>query len=265
MGKGREVTGLRKDGTTFPLYLAVSEFCVSGKSHFTGIVRDISEQRRLELELLKISDHERRRIGQDLHDGLGQMLTGIGLLSQDLRNKLVKEQSANADQASEIMELIKEADQYARNLSRGLLPVDFDNRGLVTSMERLAQNAERLFGITCTFQEDNAPDFYDNSLVEQLFRIAQEAISNAVKHGLADRVAVQLTGTGDDATLKITDNGKGIDKNWKNSKGSGMDIMQFRAQLIGANLEIRNRKNGGVALVCVVPASESQFKLLENR
>ncbi len=261
IGSGREVTGMRKDGSTFPLYLAVSEFYIGQKRHFTGIVRDISDQRSLELEVLKTSDHERRRIGQDLHDGLGQMLTGIGLMSQGLRNTLEKENSEAVQQAGEITTLIREADEYAKNLSRGLLPVDFEVRGLVTSLERLAANAERLFGITCTFRESNPPVFHDNSVVEHLFRIAQEAISNAVKHGLAGRIAINLEANEEFASLRVEDDGKGFPEDWRNTKGSGIDIMQFRAQLIGANLDIQNLEEDGVVLNCMLPRSQAMYRL----
>ena len=261
IGSGREMTGLRKDGKTFPLYLAVSEFRTSEGLSYTGIVRDISDQRRLEQEVLSISDHERRRIGQDLHDGLGQMLTGIGLMSQSLKKKLQKENSGAAEQANEITRLIREADEYAKNLSRGLLPVDFEVRGLATSLERLAANAERLFGITCTFREENPPLFHDTTVVEHLFRIAQEAISNAVKHGLAGEVALKLFATEEYACLRVIDDGKGFSGNWHEKKGSGMDIMQFRAQLIGANLDISNREEGGAELNCILPRSEAVYRM----
>ncbi|MDG5767534.1 PAS domain S-box protein [Balneolales bacterium ANBcel1] len=260
IGSGREVAGIRKDGSTFPLYLAVSEFYTDGHRQFTGIVRDITDQRRLEQEVLKTSDHERRRIGQDLHDGLGQMLTGIGLMSRSLITTLQKENSSAIRQAEEITQLIREADEYARNLSRGLLPVDFEVRGLVTSLERLAANAERLFGIKCTFRESTPPVFHENSVVEHLFRIAQEAISNAVKHGLADTVSLELESNEEYATLRVTDNGKGFSDDWRRKKGSGLDIMQFRAQLIGAKLEVQSRSDGGVTLICMLSRSVSMYQ-----
>jgi two-component system, LuxR family, sensor kinase FixL len=261
IGRGREMTGLRKDGKTFPLYLAVSEFHAKEGRSFTGIVRDISEQRRLEQEVLNISDHERRRIGQDLHDGLGQMLTGIGLMSRNLEKMLDNEQSGSAEHAAEITSLIRKADEYAKNLSRGLLPVDFEMRGLATSLERLVANAERLFGISCRFQEHNPPVFHDNSVVEHLFRIAQEAISNAVKHGMASEVDLELFATPEYACLKVTDNGRGFTGNWHEKKGSGMDIMMFRAQLIGANLDIRNGEDGGAELSCILPRTETVYRM----
>ena len=261
IGSGREMTGQRKDGKTFPLYLAVSEFHAAGGRSYTGIVRDISNQRRLEQEVLRISDHERRRIGQDLHDGLGQMLTGIGLMSRSLKKMLENENSKGAEQAAEITRLIRKADEYAKNLSRGLLPVDFEVRGLVTSLERLAANAERLFGITCHFAEDNPPAFHDTTVNEHLFRIAQEAISNAVKHGMAGEVTLELFATPEFACLRVVDDGKGFPADWYERKGSGMDIMQFRAQLIGANLDIRNREEGGAELSCILPRTEAVYRL----
>ncbi len=261
IGSGREMTGLRKDGKTFPLYLAVSEFHTAGGRSYTGIVRDISDQRRLEQEVLRISDHERRRIGQDLHDGLGQMLTGIGLMSRSLKKMLESENSKAAEQAAEITRLIRKADVYAKNLSRGLLPVDFEVRGLVTSLERLAANAERLFGITCHFTEDNPPVFHDTTVNEHLFRIAQEAISNAVKHGLAGEVILELFATSEFACLRVVDDGRGFSGDWHDKKGSGMDIMQFRAQLIGANLDIRNIEEGGAELSCILPRTETIYRV----
>ncbi len=265
IGIGREMTGLRKDGSTFPLYLAVSEFQMGNKRSFTGIVRDITDQRKLEMEVLQISDHERRRIGQDLHDGLGQMLTGIGLMSQGLEKKLRKVSPGYADQANEITNLIREADNYAKNLSRGLLPVDFEVRGLVTSLERLAVNAERLFGIKCSFQEFNSPIFHDNSVVEHLFRIAQEAISNAVKHGQAGVIRIELGSDEEFAVLRIVDDGKGFSEEWEKNKGSGIDIMRFRTQLIGANLNIHNLDGGGVALICLLPRTETVYHTDESQ
>ncbi len=261
IGIGREVTGQRKDGSTFPLYLAVSKFYVGERLQFTGIIRDISEQRMLEQEVLRISEHERRRIGQDLHDGLGQMLTGIGLLSQGLQKKLNKEESTYAEAAAEITRLIREADQYAKNLSRGLLPVDLDSRGLVTSLERLVANAERLFGVKCTFSESKAPVFSDNAVVEHLFRIAQEGISNSVKHGMANEIRLELTANKEFASLRVIDDGKGFSEHWEKEKGSGIDIMRFRAQLISANLDVENLDGGGAMLSCIIPRAGVMYRI----
>ena len=156
IGIGREVTGRRKDGSTFPLDLAVSEVKLEGRTIFTGIVRDISERRRLELEVLRIADEERRRIGQDLHDGLGQQLTGIGLLARGLARQLEVAGSPAAEDAREIMQFIKEADEYARGLARGLVPVELEANGLAAALARLASNAERLFSVDLHVRDERA-------------------------------------------------------------------------------------------------------------
>lgn len=239
IGIGREVEGLRKDGTTFPLELAVSEvFASFGRRIFTGIVRDISERRRLEQEILRIGDQERRRIGQDLHDGLGQMLTGIGLISQSLARKMRGNGQAEATDVEEITSLIKEADQYARGLARSLVPVDVEARGLVSALRRMTRNAERLFRISCSFVEEGDALIHDESCALHLYRIAQEAVSNAVKHGHATAVTVGLSGDREHIRLWIQDDGSGFPDDWQEHQGLGVRTMAYRARIIGAGLDI---------------------------
>lgn len=252
IGNGREVTGRRKDGTTFPMYLAVSEVRIRNQRIFTGIIRDISEQRRLELEILQTSEHERRRIGQDLHDGLGQMLTGIGLMSKNLARALESEESAHREQAAEITDLIREADQYARELARGLVPVNHDSEGLSAALDRMARRAETLFRIECSFHPSGTIDLDDTNHVTHLYRIAQEAVSNAVKHGGAERVEVYLSGSTDKIRLRVQDNGTGFEKNWDEKGGLGVRIMQFRAGLIGAAIDITDSPLGGASITCTI-------------
>lgn len=252
IGIGREVTGRRKDGTTFPMYLAVSEVKLPDQHIFTGIVRDISEQRRLEQEVLRISEHERRRIGQDLHDGLGQMLTGIGLISKNHADILKKENHSSAETAKEITELIKEADEYARTLARGLVPVEFEQKGLETALDRLRQNAIKLFNIECELTITGDPAFEDATQAIHMYRIAQEGVSNAVKHGGATKVSIHLASSERHIRLRVMDNGTGFPENWDSEGGLGVRIMQFRARLIGGSLEISNRLDGGATVTCTM-------------
>ncbi len=253
IGKGREVSGRRKDGTTFPMYLAVSEVKLPGHHIFTGIVRDITEQRRLEQEVLRISEHERRRIGQDLHDGLGQMLTGIGLISKNHARQLKEEGHSSAKDAEEITDLIKEADEQARSLARGLVPVEFDEKGLEAALERLRTNAEKLFGISCSLEIIGSLNFEDATQAIHLYRIAQEAVSNAVKHGKSTKVSIHLAATDQHVRLRVSDNGIGFEENWDNDGGLGVRIMQFRARLIGGNLEISDTPDKGAVIMCTMP------------
>jgi len=250
IGIGREVTGLRKDGTTFPMYLAVSEVNVNGQRLYTGIVRDITEQRRLEQEVLRISEHERHRIGQDLHDGLGQMLTGISLINRNIASSLKDENHPLADEVSDITNLVKEADEYARSLSRGLIPVEFEGQGLKAALERMMKNAEKLFNITCKFDAPDNIYFEDSTNLTHLYRIVQEATSNAVKHGNASEVDISIKNYDERLVIKIEDNGTGFSDDWEKDRGLGVRIMQFRSRLIGANLEIEEgEKLGGAAII----------------
>lgn len=253
IGIGREVTGRRKDGSTFPMYLAVSEVKLPNQHIFTGIVRDISEQRRLEQEVLRISEHERQRIGQDLHDGLGQMLTGIGLITKNLSQQLRNQGNNLTEEAEEINSLIKEADEQARTLARGLVPVEFDEKGLEAALERLKQNAEKLFDIQFSLEVHGNIDFDDATQAIHLYRIAQEGVSNAVKHGSATKVAVHLASTQKHIRLRVADNGTGFAKNWDADGGLGVRIMQFRARLIGGNLEISDVPDKGAVITCTIP------------
>lgn len=266
IGIGREVTGRRKDGSTFPMDLAVSEVKLEGRTIFTGLVRDISERRRLEREVLRSAEDERRRIGQDLHDGLGQQLTGIGLIARGLARRLDAEGSAAAGEAHEIAQFIQEADEFARTLARGLVPVDLEANGLAAALERLCANAERLFGIACSVE---VRDAYGGARPlphpTHLFRIAQEAISNAVRHGRAKHVAVTLAVGSEQVRLRIADDGVGFPGEVHaggtvsapvrpdDNRGMGVRIMHYRAQIAGGALDIRPGVDGGTVVSCTVP------------
>jgi two-component system, LuxR family, sensor kinase FixL len=263
IGIGREVTGKRKDGTTFPMYLAVSEVNVNGQRLYTGIIRNITEQRRLEQEVLRISEHERHRIGQDLHDGLGQMLTGISLINKNIAETLKEENHPLAGEVEDITKLVKEADEYARGLSRNLIPVELDSSGLKAALKRLAHNAEKLFSIECKLYNIFNLHFDDPTGLSHLFRIAQEATSNAVKHGNATKVKISMEADDIKLVLKIEDDGSGFSENWDQHKGLGVRIMQFRARLIGANLEIGTSDEGGASIIITLLKVGSAYKIVD--
>jgi signal transduction histidine kinase len=249
------VIGKHSSGKTFPLELSVSEVRLGGNRRiFTGIVRDVSERRRLEQEILRIGDQERRRIGQDLHDGLGQMLTGIGLISQSLARRMDNQGQAEGKDVGEITALIKEADQFARSLSRSLVPVDLEARGLVAALRRLAGNAERLFRIRCTFEERGDALIHDETTASHLYRIAQEAVSNAVKHGHATEVNIGLASEETLLRLWIRDDGSGFAEDWREHQGLGVRTMAYRARIIGATLDISapSEDQSGTEITCTL-------------
>ena len=258
IGIGREVEGRRKDGSVFPMDLAVSEVQLpGGRRLFTGVVRDISERRRLEREILQISEQERRRIGQDLHDNLGQQLTGIGLLSRNLARRLSKNERPEAEEAAEIERLIKEADEQARGLARGLVPVDLEAKGLADALRRLAEQAEHLYDVRCTFREAGSAAVYDNTAATHLYRIAQEAVNNAVKHGKASRIVLLLASGAERLRLRIKDDGVGFpdaqsQEHESQAGGMGVRTMHHRARMIGATLDIQSTPGEGTSVTCTM-------------
>jgi two-component system, LuxR family, sensor kinase FixL len=227
IGIGREVSGLRKSGEIFPMDLAVSEFESEGKTFFVGIIRDVSERRRLEYEILRISEQERRRVGQDLHDGLGQMLTGISLIGRNMANRLEREQPELAEDMHEITDLVREADRMTRNIARGLVPVELEGDGMSAALRTLCSNAEKYFSVSCTYVEKGRVRISDSSEASNLYRIAQEAVSNAVKHGKAEEITVTLDTSPGSAVLTIEDNGVGFPEVLKEDRGMGVECKGY--------------------------------------
>jgi signal transduction histidine kinase len=213
----------------------------------------ISERRRLEKEILEISELEQRRIGQDLHDGLCQHLAGIELMSQVLEQALAKKAKAEAAQAARIAQHVRESISQTRMLARGLSPVELEANGLMSALEELAANTEKLFGITCHFRCDAAVLVHDNAMAGQLYRIAQEAVRNGIKHGKAGRIEIVLNADAEKMILSVTDNGLGLPKNLLKRKGMGLRIMQYRAGMIAGSLTIKKRPEGGAIMACLIP------------
>lgn len=259
IGVGREVRGKRKDGSTFPMELAVSEVTLDDEKIFTGSVKDITDRRTLENEILEISDGERRRIGQDLHDGLGQMLTGIGLMGQNLARKMEANNIPAAAEVRKITEMIKEADKYTRTLSHSLVPVELDINGLQTALEQLCNRVHRLFNIDCEFIEGGEVDIEKQHIAISLYRITQEAISNAVKHGKASEIKVRLEDRDHGILLVIEDDGIGFANTVSNddSEGMGIHTMRYRAHISGGDLYIRETDEGLTRVECIIPNSEN--------
>jgi len=254
IGIGREVPGKRKDGSIFPLELSISELKIGTRTVFTGVVRDITERRRLEREILRAGDQERQRIGYDLHDGLGQALTGIGLISQNLANRVRPDDPDRAGEIDEVTRMVRDADQLARVIARQLVPVEVESSGLAYALKMLAENAEKLFDIKCTFEDPSGALIRDNSVATHLYRIAQEALSNAVRHGRASEVDIALESEPANLTLVIADNGSGLPARPDlKPSGMGLRIMQYRSRIISAVFSITGNESGGATVRCRVP------------
>ncbi|MDB6085408.1 MAG: multi-sensor signal transduction histidine kinase, partial [Gammaproteobacteria bacterium] len=214
-------------------------------------LRNITERKRLEQEVLDVSSRERQAIGRDLHDGLGQELTGVALMLRGLAARIQKQSPESCEHVDEIITLVNESIETARALARGLLPVNTDGGGLPLALRALADRSGALYGFKVDFR---AEVLWDLSLSEttssHLYRIAQEALTNTARHGKASGVAIFLLVTNQRFLLRITDDGVGIGETTGSGLGMGLKIMKYRAGMIGAKLEIaRNYPHGTVVRV----------------
>lgn len=244
-----EVVAQRQDGTTFSAELSVVRVTLGEDAMFTMTVRDITERRRLEQEILNLTERERTRIGHDLNEGLGQMLTGIGLINRSLSSRLKAAEQPYAEEVAQVTELIREADQYARGLVRGLIPVDLDAAGLGFALRRLAEESRKRWGIACTFREEGEVLIHDNMVATHLYRIAQEAIHDAAQRK-AGFVSVTLAAGPVQARLRVEDDGQAAGPE---PDGFGRAIMTYRAHLIGASFDVDQAPDGGTVLSCTLP------------
>lgn len=214
---------------------------------------DVTEQKELEKELLKISDEEQQRLGRDLHDGLGQHLTGIALLSSTLQSRLRNKELPEAEQAKIITEHVQEAIAQTRALSQGLCPVQLEKYGLQTALEGLAHNIKILHEVDVVFHCDQEAFIHDSRVAIHLYRIAQEALNNALKHGGPTRIDVTLHLDNNQNQLLIEDNGKGFSMDEAKRESMGLRLMQYRAGMIGGDLKIKSEKGKGTRIKCTFP------------
>ena len=229
----------------------------------TGI--DITERKRLEKAILEISAAEQRRIGQDLHDGLGQHLTGIAFMSKVQEQKLAEKGLAEATEATRIVGLVNEAINKTRQLAHGLLPVESDAHGLMSALKRWANEVEDLFHISCRLRLNNPVLIHDANVSTHLYRIAQEAVNNAIRHGQAKNIEITLSARKDYGTLRIENDGSSLPENADNRSGMGMQIMNYRARMIGGSLRVETGGDFGVTITCLFPLPESKMKIEEGR
>jgi len=214
-----------------------------------GIALDVTERKQLEREILEISGREQRRISQDLHDGLCQQLAGIEFRNSVLVQQLAQDQKAKAE-AVGIGELIRDVNRQARLLARGLSPVSLETNGLMSALEELTSNVSKLFNISCRFECPRPVLLADNTVATHLYRIVQEAISNAVKHGQAKFIIVSLSCSGGQLTLRIWNNGAEFPADASAQGGLGLRIMQYRGEMIGATLKISSAIGKGTTIEC---------------
>jgi signal transduction histidine kinase len=219
----------------------------------SSAIRDITERKQLEKTILEISAREQRRIGQDLHDGLGQHLTGIAFMSKVQEQKLMEKGLAEAGDAAKIVSLVNEAIYKTRELARGLLPVVSDAQGLMSALQQWAGEVEDLFGVSCRFQCFSPVLIHDDTVATHLYYVAREAVNNAIKHGHARQIVIRLAADEQQGALTIQDDGSGIGNNVAGNKGMGLQLMNYRARMVGGSLEVRRVPTGGTLVTCLFP------------
>jgi signal transduction histidine kinase len=228
------------------------------KTANTRLHAAIAERRRLEYELLEITEKERRRIGLDLHDDLGQQLSALALMTKGLELKLAKRRARETSDASRIHNLVQKTMNHARDLAHDLATLDLKGHDLPAALDGLAKHAASVFKISCQFERNGALPALDSSIAAQLYKIAQEAVTNAIKHGKAKTVRIGLAQALHATTLTVQNDGLPFPNLNTTPTGMGLRIMNYRANLIGAALEIKGTGTHGTRVVCSVPLEEKK-------
>jgi two-component system CheB/CheR fusion protein len=219
----------------------------------SSIARDIGERKRLETEVLLAGDREQCRIAQDLHDGLGQQLAGISCLSNTLQKELERKASAEAASvAAKISRLLNVAVAQTRALAHGLYPVVTEPNGLMDALRGLAAGITEIFKVPCHFECPQPIFTNDYTRATHLYRIAQEASNNSIKHGRARRIRIALAATPDRLILTVDDDGIGFSDNVSARKGRGLKIMEDRACLMGGTFAVERNPEGGTRVICAL-------------
>ena len=243
---------VRRDGERIDVSLSLSPIKdaageVIGAS---AIARDVTNTKAMQREILAIASEEQRRIGQDLHDGTGQELTGLAMLGQRLANTLRAKGLPEAASADQIVDRLEEALDHVRALSKGLVPVEVVAEGLMVALADLAARTETLQNVRCAFECPQPVQVADNQTATHLYRMSQEALANALKHGRPHSITLGLRASDDLLTLEVVDDGRGLAGTAEDGTGMGLRIMRYRAELIGAQLKIIANVPSGTRVVC---------------
>jgi len=219
----------------------------------------VVERRRLQEDYAEAVWHQQRKIAHELHDGLGQELTGVGFLAKSLAEKL---QGGDAEPlAGRVTEGIGRALEQIRTIAKGVLPVDVDVQGLMNSLTQLAAGIEPVYGIPCRFDCPEPVLMGDAQAAQHLYRIAQEAVTNAVRHAQARQIGITLEPTEEGVRLRVADDGVGLPATGEAAQGSGLRIMKYRAAAIGATLGVERLPEGGTAVVCTLSREDRGIRI----
>ena len=218
-----------------------------------ALTREMAERQRLEEEILQVSEREQRRIGHDLHDSLCQHLTATALAGQVLRERLAGKALPEASDAKKVVELVEDGIDLARNLARGLYPVEMDAEGLMAAFQELAANITKATKVRCVFECDAPVLIHNDAVAAHLYRIAQEAVRNAIAHGKPKRVGLNLSERNGMVKLTVEDDGVGLPEGTQDNSGLGIRIMAHRAVMVGGTFTIEPAPTGGTIVTCSFP------------
>jgi PAS domain S-box-containing protein len=245
-----------RGGRVFPVEMRVGRLEAGGPPRFVALARDISDRRDLDRAALEAVEREQRRFGRDLHDGLGQELAGIAFLAKALESTLRTQERPEAPQAGEIARRVAGAIAQARAMAHGLAPVGVHGDELVTALEALAADTATVFGVRCHTDAAEVRGL-DAATATALYRIAQEAVTNALRHAKAREIAIGVECSAGDLTLQVRDDGVGIGRP-ASAAGLGLQLMALRARRLGGRLEVHPGAAGGTEVVCVIPVPTLQ-------
>ena len=245
----------RKDGSRFVATCVITPLRISGSERWLAVLNDVTERKRLEREIIEIANREQQRIGSDLHDGLGQDLTGIALMLKGVVSQLRKEGSAARMDVEDVIDLVNNAIESTRTLARGLSPVSGERGGLAAALQNLAARASERYGVKVEFHAKfDEPIRLSETSATHVYRIVQESLTNVVRHSRASEVSISLETAGGELHLRVDDNGRGFEQPLPDSaEGLGLKIMRYRAQMLGGDLVLESGSNGGALVRCSFP------------
>ena len=213
----------------------------------------LETEHRLEQEIVQVSEREQERIGQDLHDGVCQQLAAIGCAATLLKKDLQSHQLPQSEGAREIEQLISDAVKEVRSLARGIFPVQMDESGLSAALQELVSSVTRLTPVKASLTVEGNTNLGDPRVAMHLYRIAQEALNNALRHSHATEVSISLSSAGNELRMEISDNGQGFAEPRPTPRGMGLKTMEYRARLIGGKIHFQNCPAGGVLITLAIP------------
>jgi two-component system, NarL family, sensor histidine kinase UhpB len=235
------------------LEMRVKERTADLADAYSELQQAVEERTRLEQELLEITEKERHRLGLDLHDDLGQRLTGIALMIKALEVKLTKQKLPEASDAKKLHTLIDQAINHAHGLAHDLASLDSQEEDIAVALRNLAKRAREMFSISCRFRCAGESVPLPSNTVQQFYKIAQEAVTNGIKHGKASQVQIALSNTGEHLVMKVKNNGIPFPDLKEQSPGMGLRIMRYRANVAGASIDVRANGDEGAIVTCSLP------------